>query len=134
MVDSIEELEEFIKESFKEIMTSLQRQETTISSMVKSYSLLNIQPNQELTIIVQEPFSPLTPTQTPSITSIHQSFLSNPSQSTSNTLKKHKFLGNSIKINSSIDFDEKRTWGCNIVDLGEVWWVCEVWLFGCKRV
>ena len=79
MVDSIEELEEFIKESFKEIMTSLQRQETTISSMVKSYSLLNIQPNQELAIIVQEPFSPLTPTQTPSITPIHQPFLSNPS-------------------------------------------------------
>ena len=51
------EFENFVEESLKKIMGSLQRQEMTLSSMVKSYSLLNLQPNQELTTIVQEPLS-----------------------------------------------------------------------------
>ena len=82
-IDSIEDFVEKdfkkIKEIFKEIITSLQRQERVMSSIVKSYSLFNLQPNQELTTIVQEPLLPPTLTQTPRLTPIHQSFLSNPS-------------------------------------------------------
>ena len=49
--------EEFVKQSFKEIMTSLQRQKMVIFSMVQNYSLLNLQPNQESTSLPnhQEP-------------------------------------------------------------------------------
>ena len=45
MEDFVEEDFKEIKEIFKEIIASLQRQERIMSSMVKSYSFFNLQPN-----------------------------------------------------------------------------------------
>ena len=54
----MEEFEEFVKESFKKIIISLQKQESVISSMVRNYSLLlNPNKNQQLSSLstFQEP-------------------------------------------------------------------------------
>ena len=40
------EFEEFVKESFKKILASLQRQEMVLSSMLQNYSTLNLHQNQ----------------------------------------------------------------------------------------
>ena len=40
------EFEEFVKESFKKILASLQRRKMVFSSMVQNYSTLNLYQNQ----------------------------------------------------------------------------------------
>ena len=58
MADSMKDFEEFVKESFKNIIISLERQESIISSMVRNYSLLlNPNKNQQLSSLstFQEP-------------------------------------------------------------------------------
>ena len=59
----MEDFEDFkeIKEIFREIIASLQRQKRVMFYMVKSYSFLNLQSNQESTLLPnhQEPTTTL---------------------------------------------------------------------------
>ena len=58
----MEDFEEFVKESFKNIIISLERQESVISSMVRNYSLLlDSKKNQQLSsfFTCQEPITTL---------------------------------------------------------------------------